>query len=126
MSEVIVETVGLVKSYGNKEVLHPTSISVHEGEILAVIGPSGAGKSTLLRLLDGLEKPTSGEICIFGETLNRKTSRRIRSRMGILFQKTVLFDRSVEDNIALGLSYRRVPRAERKLRAKEILEKLGM
>ena len=126
MSKVIVDTAGLSKSYGNKEVLHPTSISVYEGEILAVIGPSGAGKSTLLRLLDGLEKPTAGEIRIFGERLTRKTSRKIRASMGILFQKTVLFDRSVEDNVALGLSYRRIPRTERKLRAKETLERLGM
>ncbi|MBE6507550.1 MAG: ABC transporter ATP-binding protein [Methanocorpusculum parvum] len=126
MSETVIETAGLSKTYGTKEVLHPTSLSVRKGEILAVIGPSGAGKSTLLRLLDGLEKPSSGEIRIFGEPFTRKTRRKIRARLGILFQKTVLFDRSVEDNIALGLSYRRIPRAERKLRAKETLEKLGM
>ncbi|HJJ85196.1 MAG TPA: ATP-binding cassette domain-containing protein, partial [Methanocorpusculum sp.] len=91
MTDIVVETSGLSKCYGNKEVLHPTNLCVHAGEILAVIGPSGAGKSTLIRLLDGLEKPTAGEIRIFGERLTRKTSRKIRSRMGILFQKTVLF-----------------------------------
>lgn len=126
MSNIVLETAGLSKTYADNEVLHPTSLSVEKGEILAVIGPSGAGKSTLLRLLDGLEKPTAGEIRIFGESLIRKTRRRIRNRMGILFQKTVLFDRSVLDNIALGLSYRRIPRAEQKRRAAEILDKLGM
>ncbi|MBR4285535.1 MAG: ABC transporter ATP-binding protein [Methanocorpusculum sp.] len=126
MTDIVVETSGLSKCYGNKEVLHPTNLCVHAGEILAVIGPSGAGKSTLIRLLDGLGKPTEGDISIFGEKLTRKTYRKIRSRMGILFQKTVLFDRSVLDNIALGLSYRRIPRAEQKLRARKTLEDLGM
>ena len=126
MTEIVLETDSLSKTYGDTEVLHPTSISVRNGEILAVIGPSGAGKSTLLRLLDGLEKPTSGTIHIFGEPFVRSTRKKIRSRMGILFQKTVLFDRSVVDNIALGLSYRKVPRAEQRRRAEETLAKLGM
>ena len=126
MTEIVLETDSLSKTYGDTEVLHPTSISVRKGEILAVIGPSGAGKSTLLRLLDGLEKPTSGTIHIFGEPFVRSTRKKIRSRMGILFQKTVLFDRSVVDNIALGLSYRKVPRAEQRRRAEETLAKLGM
>ena len=126
MTNTVLETENLTKAYGNKEVLHPTSFSVVKGEILAVIGPSGAGKSTLLRLLDGLESPTAGTIRIFGEPFVRASRKKIRSRMGILFQKTVLFDRSVVDNIALGLSYRRIPRAEQKRRAQETLAKLGM
>lgn len=126
MTNVVLETENLTKAYGNKEVLHPTSISVRKGEILAVIGPSGAGKSTLLRLFDGLESPTAGDIRIFGEPFVRASRKKIRSRMGILFQKTVLFDRSVLDNIALGLSYRRIPRAEQKRRAQETLANLGM
>lgn len=126
MHNTVLEVSNLSKTYGDTEVLHPTTLSVRKGEILAVIGPSGAGKSTLLRLLDGLEKPTSGTISIFGELFERSTRKGIRNRMGILFQKTVLFDRSVLDNIALGLSYRRIPRAEQKRRAAETLEKLGM
>lgn len=126
MPETVLETNALTKTYGETEVLHPTSVSLRKGEILAIIGPSGAGKSTLLRLLDGLEKPTTGTISIFGEPFDRRTRRRIRNRLGILFQKTVLFDRSVLDNITLGLSYRRLPRAERRARAEETLEKLGM
>ena len=122
----ILEVSGISKTYGDKEVLHPTTLSVQKGEILAIIGPSGAGKSTLIRLLDGLEKPTSGTISIFGEPFVRSTRKRIRNRMGILFQKTVLFDRSVRDNIALGLSYRRIPRAEQRRLALEMLDKLGM
>lgn len=122
----ILEVSGVSKTYGDKEVLHPTTLSVQKGEILAIIGPSGAGKSTLIRLLDGLEKPTSGTISIFGEPFVRSTRKKIRNRMGILFQKTVLFDRSVKDNIALGLSYRRFPRAEQRRLALEMLDKLGM
>ena len=122
----ILEVSGISKTYGDKEVLHPTTFSVQNGEILAIIGPSGAGKSTLIRLLDGLEKPTSGTISIFGEPFVSSTRKKIRNRMGILFQKTVLFDRSVRDNIALGLSYRRIPRAEQRRLALEMLDKLGM
>lgn len=90
MSELIVETHALSKTYGKHTVLKDISLSVEQGEIVAVIGPSGAGKSTLLKLLDGLEKPTEGTVNLFSEELNKHSVRKLRSRTGMLFQKTIL------------------------------------
>lgn len=126
MSELIVETHNLSKTYGKHTVLKDISLSVEQGEIVAVIGPSGAGKSTLLKLLDGLEKPTEGTVNLFSEELNKHSVRKLRSRTGMLFQKTILFDRTVEENITLGLSYRHIPAAERKKRTSELLAEINM
>ncbi|MCK9312995.1 MAG: ABC transporter ATP-binding protein [Methanocorpusculum sp.] len=126
MTEDIISVRGTAKSYGKKEVVHPLNFSVKRGEILAVIGPSGAGKSTLLRMLDTIEPASKGEIFLFGEKVTKHSAHRLRNRLGMLFQKTVLFDRTVEENIALGLSYRFVSREETKKRVTEVLENMGM
>ncbi|MDO5846600.1 MAG: ABC transporter ATP-binding protein, partial [Methanocorpusculum sp.] len=126
MTDTVIEAVNISKTYGKKTVVKPLSFSVARGEILAVIGPSGAGKSTLIRMLDGIEPQTSGKIRIFGQEFSRKSRREIRDRMGVLFQKTVLFDRSVEANISLGLAYRHLPMEERERRTRDILAKMGM
>ncbi|MDO5844677.1 MAG: ABC transporter ATP-binding protein [Methanocorpusculum sp.] len=126
MTENIIEAVNISKTYGKKTVIKPLNLSVRKGEILAVIGPSGAGKSTLIRMLDGIEPMSSGDLFIFGQKLCKSSRYSLRGRMGVLFQKTVLFDRSVEENISLGLSYRHLPSAEIKSRTKDILERMGM
>jgi len=126
MTEEIISVRGLAKSYGKKEVVHPLNFSVKRGEILSVIGPSGAGKSTLLRMLDTIEPASEGEIILFGEKVTKHSAHSLRNRMGMLFQKTVLFERTVEENIALGLSYRFVSREETKKRVTEALESMGM
>ena len=122
----IISVRGLSKSYGKKEVVHPLDLSVKKGEILVIIGPSGSGKSTLLRMLDLIEPVSAGGITLFGEKVTTHSAHRLRNCMGMLFQKTVLFDRTVEDNIALGLSYRHVSREETKKRVAGVLESMGM
>jgi len=122
----IISVCGLAKSYGKKEIVHPLNFSVKKGEILVIIGPSGAGKSTLLRMLDIIEPASKGEITLFGEKVTKHSAHDLRNRMGMLFQKTVLFDRTVEENIALGLSYRNVSREERQKRVEKILEEMEM
>lgn len=126
MPEPVIILNDLCKSYGKKEVLKHLNLTVEKGEILAVIGPSGAGKSTLLRLIDGLDTGYEGKISLFSEELTRRNIHRLRDKTGLLFQKTVLFDLSVEENITLGLSYRHVARAVRKERADNALEKMNM
>lgn len=126
MSEDIITVCGLAKRYNKKEVVHPLDLSVKKGEILAIIGPSGAGKSTLMRMLDTIEPPSRGEMSIFGEPVTKRSAHRIRGRMGMLFQKTVLFDRTVAENVELGLSYRNIPKNEREERTAAILEQLGL
>ncbi|MBM4431195.1 MAG: ABC transporter ATP-binding protein, partial [Chloroflexi bacterium] len=60
----------VVKSYGERVVLHVESLDIHWGEIFSIVGPSGSGKSTLLRLLDFLEPPTAGQIHFQNHSVN--------------------------------------------------------
>jgi len=85
-------------------VLEDVSFSVQRGEVLAVVGPSGAGKSTLLDLIPRFYDPTSGAIRIDGIDLRDVTMDSLRARMGIVTQETILFNDSVYNNIAYGLS----------------------
>jgi len=118
---------GVSKAYGDLQVLEGIDLDVHEGEILGIIGPSGSGKSTLLRLLDLVESPTSGEITVLGvNTQSESRSLELRRRMGMLFQKPIVFNTSVYQNVALGLQYRRLDRRETDRRVRDALEAVGL
>jgi tungstate transport system ATP-binding protein len=116
------------KAYGDLQVLEGINLDVHEGEILGIIGPSGSGKSTLLRLLDLIEPATAGEIMVFGVSARAEPARwlELRRRMGMLFQKPIVFNASVYQNVALGLQYRRLDRAETERRVKAALDAVGL
>lgn len=116
------------KAYDEQQVLKGVDLDVREGEILGIIGPSGSGKSTLLRLLDLIEPPTSGKLTVFGVDAVRETDRwlALRRRMGMLFQKPIVFNTSVYQNVALGLQYRRLNRAETERRVRAALESVGL
>ncbi len=90
----------------NQYVLKNVSLDVQEKEIVALVGPSGVGKSTLLRCINHLIRPTRGEIRVFGEsimTANRSQLRRIRTKIGLVFQQFNLFERQkVIENVLLG------------------------
>jgi len=116
----------ITRMYGEKCALDEVNLSVSRGEILAVIGPSGAGKSTLMRICDMLEEPSSGKVTMFGTPVTKKTRKTLRERVGILFQKTVLFDRNVADNVGLGLRYRGFSADEISRRTAACLKSLGM
>ena len=116
------------KAYGDLQVLQGVNLDVREGEILGIIGPSGSGKSTLLRLLDLIEPPTSGEITVLGVNAREEKGRwlELRRRMGMLFQKPIVFNASVYQNVALGLQYRRLNRQETERRVREALASVGL
>jgi osmoprotectant transport system ATP-binding protein len=82
---------GVAKSYGGREVLRPTDLTVAEGRTLALIGPSGCGKSTLLRLMIGLALPDRGEVLFRGERLAPESLVATRRRMGYVLQDGGLF-----------------------------------
>jgi NitT/TauT family transport system ATP-binding protein len=85
------------------------SFDVHDREFVAVVGPSGCGKSTILNMIGSLIAPTSGEILVDGTRVGARPAPQI----GYVFQKDTVFPwRTVERNIALGLEYRGVGRAE--------------
>jgi tungstate transport system ATP-binding protein len=98
----------VTKRYGERQVLNIESLEIFQGEILGVVGPSGAGKSTLLRLLNFLEPPTSGSIRYQQERFEpgREMPLAVRRKVTTVFQRPLLLDRNVFDNVDYGLRLR--------------------
>ena len=102
------------KQFGTTAALHPVSLSMPSGALVALLGPSGSGKTTLLRILGGLEFPTSGRVLFDGQDATGVTVQERRA--GFVFQSYALFRHmTVFDNIAYGLNAR--PRATRPQKA---------
>ena len=102
------------KQFGTTAALHPVSLSLPSGALVALLGPSGSGKTTLLRILGGLEFPTSGRVMFDGQDATDLTVQERRA--GFVFQSYALFRHmTVFDNIAYGLNAR--PRASRPTKA---------
>lgn len=118
------------KFYGELHALKDVSLSVAQGEVVVILGPSGCGKSTLLRTINGLELVQSGNFIIEGERIdqNFKEWRRIRQKIGMVFQSYELFDHlSVLHNIILGpMKVQNVPKEEAITLAREWLKIVGL
>jgi phospholipid/cholesterol/gamma-HCH transport system ATP-binding protein len=99
--------------FEDNQVLKDISFSVHRGETLILLGPAGTGKSVLLKLANGLLRPDSGTITVFGEDVSHMREVdlfKLRNRIGMVFQESALFDSlSVEDNVAYRLHEERMP-----------------
>jgi subfamily B ATP-binding cassette protein HlyB/CyaB len=85
-----------------REVLSDVSFEIQSGEVIGVVGVSGAGKTTLTRLIQRLYTPSSGRILIDGMDLNLVDTAWLRRQIGVVGQDTLLFNRTVRENIALG------------------------
>ena len=104
----------IAKTFGVTSALHPVSLSIPSGALVALLGPSGSGKTTLLRILGGLEFPTSGQVRFNGQDATGLTVQERRA--GFVFQSYALFRHmTVFENIAYGLRAR--PRAQRPTQA---------
>ena len=111
--------------------LRGVSLTVDRADYLAIVGSSGSGKSTLMHLLGGLDRPTTGRLVIGGRdvsTLSPPEMARLRNEtIGFVFQSFHLLTRtSALDNVALPLVYRGVGRRERRARAAEMLDRVGL
>lgn len=131
----VIETINLRKRYqvGDNSVhaVDGIDLKVGEGEFVCISGRSGSGKSTLLSLLAGLESPTDGEVKLLGEHLEamneRERGRFRREHIGFIFQAYNLLPQfNAWENVAVPLEIRGIPLQERKEKAMEALEMVGL
>jgi len=129
------EAIDVTRSYRLDDVtvdaLRGVSLTIDRGDYVAVVGPSGSGKSTLMHLLGGLDRPTSGTLRVGGRDVSQMSGDELaqvrNATIGFVFQAFQLLARtSALDNVGMPLVYRGVRRAERRRRAREALERVGM
>lgn len=117
-------------SAGPIKAVDDVSLKVDQGQIYGIIGYSGAGKSTLIRLLNGLEKPTSGSVTIAGKDIAQAKGEALRTarlKISMVFQHfNLLWSRTVSENIAFSLQIAGAPKAAIKARVKELIELVGL
>jgi NitT/TauT family transport system ATP-binding protein len=123
----IIELKKVTQTYDNGEVVIIKDLDLliedapERGQFVVILGPSGCGKSTLLRYIAGLQKPTEGEVLLHG------LARKDDDRIGMVFQQYSSFPwMTVLDNVALGLKYRGISKAERHEKAYEMLKIVGL
>jgi ABC-type polar amino acid transport system ATPase subunit len=131
MTEPAVELRSVALDLGGHRVLDGISLSVAEGEKVALLGPSGAGKSSVLRCILGLEPVTSGQIRVFGIEVSQAKPQALRSarrRTASIFQQCNLFAmKTVLDNVVLGAVHvAGLPRAEARSVALRLLDRVGV
>jgi tungstate transport system ATP-binding protein len=124
MSPALLSVKDIVVRRGGQAVLQVSSLEIQRGEVLAVIGPNGAGKSTLLLVLARLLAPDQGQVYFDGVSLQAENDLVYRRRIALVLQEPLLMHQSVFDNVASGLKFRGLPRAEIKTRTLEWLERL--
>jgi polar amino acid transport system ATP-binding protein len=126
----LLRVTGLRKAYGTKVVLHDVDLAVERHDVVCLIGASGSGKSTLLRCLNLLEPVDDGEIWFGGEEVTdpRVDPRRVRARMGMVFQSFNLFPHmTVLDNVTLApRKVHGLARGEAERRARDLLGRFGL
>ena len=134
MSSICIDGVEQLFRMGKRNVVHAlrgTDLEVRDGEFVAVMGPSGSGKTSLLNVIGCLSRPTAGHIMLDGRDVTKLKDReldRIRaSEVGMVFQGYSLIPtRTALENVMLAAEYASVPRAERRRRSLELLEKVGL
>lgn len=128
--EVLIEVKNLEKSFGDHKVLKGISITIREGEVIAIVGPSGCGKSTFLRSLNLLEVPTGGTILFEGTDITDKSVNinKMREKIGMVFQQFNLFpNMTVKKNIMLApTKLKRMTSDEAEKKAVALLKRIGL
>jgi ABC-2 type transport system ATP-binding protein len=121
-TDAVVETRGLVKSYGKIEAVRGIDLAVQPGEVFGFLGPNGAGKSTTISILCTLLKPTAGQALVAGIDVTRQPGA-VRSRIGLVFQDPSLDDQlTARENLEFHAFLYNVPRSDRRARIDGVLE----
>ena len=115
----------VTKTFAGHAAVKDVSLELHDGEFLVLVGPSGCGKTTLLRMIAGLEPVTSGSIFIGDRDVTALPPKQ--RDIAMVFQDYALYPHmTVEQNLGIGLKLRRVPKAERAIRVRQVAETLGI
>jgi len=112
----------VTKRFDEISALENVNLKVSEGEILTIIGPNGSGKTTILRIMAGIDMPTIGEVYFKNERVDKDNLREVRKNITLVFQRTALFNTTVQKNVAYGLRLRGYPKREIEERVKEALK----
>ncbi|MDX6398546.1 MAG: putative spermidine/putrescine transport system ATP-binding protein [Gaiellaceae bacterium] len=119
-AEVDVRLVGLRKRYGDVTAVDGIDLDIGRGEFFTMLGPSGSGKTTTLRVIAGFERPDEGTVELRGQDVSRLPP--YARNVNTVFQDYALFPHmTVQENVEYGLRVKKVPRAERRRRAEEVL-----
>jgi polar amino acid transport system ATP-binding protein len=124
----VISIEGVTKRFGSHQILRGVTFSVAKGEVVCLIGTSGSGKSTLLRCINGLEQPDEGRVVVNGMNVDAKSRSKVRQQVAMVFQRFNLFPhRTVLQNVMEAPVYvKGMDRTEARLRALELLEKVGL
>ena len=134
MTAPVIELAGVAKRYPGHppiDALLDIDLTIHAGELVAIVGPSGSGKSTLLHVMGTLDRATTGEVRVAGDGIDRLSDRELSAlrawRIGFVFQQFhLLGGESALANVADGLLYRGARAADRRAAAGEALERVGL
>ncbi len=115
---------------GQYQAITEVDLHIEKGEFAFLTGPSGSGKSTILKLAAGLQRPTTGQVVVFGRNIgvqNDTALREMRQRVGVVFQDfKLLYDRTVFDNIAFALDVTGYAPRNQKQRIESVLDWVGL
>lgn len=136
VQEHVISLNGIVKRFyigkpNELEILHGINLEVERGEFVSIVGESGSGKSTLMNIIGALDRPTEGEYRLQGKNIGEAKDRELSSirnqEIGFVFQTYNLIPRTTAlENVELPMLYGKVKKTERRERARELLELVGM